>query len=110
VAKVVTTTAEADPNNLLGRPGQYTARITFTVPGTKSAGGDQQSCDRGGCIEQWPNQAAAQKRADYIKQLGERLPFAVEYNTARPDGLLLRISRAASPAAAKKIQDAFAAL
>lgn len=110
MAKIVTTTEETDPNDLLGRPGQYSARVTFTITGAKATGGDQHSCDRGGCVEQWPDQAAAQKRADYIKQLGERLPIAVEYDTVRPDGLLLRVNRKVSPTAAKRIQDAFAAL
>ncbi len=106
VADVATTTAQDDPNQLLGRPGGYTSRATFTIPGVEPADPAPAACDRGGCIEQWPDEAAAQERADYITQIGKALPGAVEYSYVR-DGLLLRVAKAADPATAQRVADAF---
>lgn len=102
-------TAESDPNHLLGRPGQYTQRVTFTIPGVKGDN-DPTSCQRGGCVEAWPDQASAQRRADYITAIAKGLPAAVEYDTVRSDGLLLRVAGAATPDQAKKVEAAFEAL
>lgn len=109
VADARASTAENDRNHLLGRPGQYTQRVTFTIPGVKGDE-DAASCQRGGCVEAWPTQAAAQQRADYISKNAQALPAAVEYDTVRSDGLLLRVAGAATPDQAKKVQAAFEAM
>jgi hypothetical protein len=68
---------------------------------------DVEGCDRGGCIEQWSDAGAAQDRADYIGEIGKRLPAAGEYSYPRDDGMLLRVSRAATPAKADELRAAF---
>jgi hypothetical protein len=106
----VSTTAASDPNHLLGRPGQYTSRTTFTIRGVTSsrvASADAQTCARGGCVEQWPDAAAANARATYIAGVAKQLPAAVEYDFVRPDGLLLRVGGTATPDVANELGQAF---
>jgi hypothetical protein len=103
----MTSTAESDPNDLLGRPNGYVSRATFTIPGVEGTSEDVEDCDRGGCIEQWPDADAAQDRADYIGQIGKKLPGAGEYSYVRDDGMLLRVSQAATPAKADELRAVF---
>jgi hypothetical protein len=113
VADPVSTTAASDPNHLLGRPGQYTSRATFTIPGVTSArasAAGPQTCDRGGCVEKWPDEEAANTRSTYIAGIAKQLPAAVEYDFVRPDGLLLRVGGTAEPDVANKVGQAFMAL
>jgi hypothetical protein len=102
-------TAESDPNRLLGRPNGYASRATFTIPGVEASsfGGDVEGCDRGGCVEQWPDEEAGQARVDYINAIGKRLPAAVEYSYVRGDGLVLRITNAATPTQAEQVSAVF---
>jgi hypothetical protein len=83
--------------------------VTFTIPGVKGDS-DPASCGRGGCIETWPDEESAQRRADYITAIAKGLPAAVEYDTVRSDGLLLRVAGAATPDQAKKVQAEFEAM
>jgi hypothetical protein len=106
-AEPTTSTAESDPNDLLGRPNGYRSRATFTIPGVEAGSDDPEDCNRGGCVEQWPDAGAAQDRADRIGEIGKRLPAAGEYTYARDDGMLLRVSRAATPAKADELRAAF---
>jgi hypothetical protein len=46
---------------------------------------------------------------NYIQALGKAAPMFVEYDTVRPDGLLLRITGAASPDQANSVAAAFTA-
>ena len=102
-------TAESDPNRLLGRPNGYASRATFRIPGVEASGfgGDVEGCDRGGCVEQWLDVEAGQARVDYINEIGKRLPAAVEYSYVREDGLVLRIAAAATPTQAEQVSAVF---
>jgi hypothetical protein len=102
-------TAESDPNRLLGRPNGYASRTTFTIPGVEASGlgGDVEGCERGGCVEQWPDEVAGQARVDYINEIGKRLPAAVEYSYVREDGLVLRIAKAVTPTQAEQVSAVF---
>lgn len=104
-------TAESDPNRLLGRPNGYASRTTFTIPGVDASGfgGDVEGCDRGGCVEQWSDEEAGQARVAYISEIGKRLPVAVEYSYVREDGLVLRIANAATPTQAEQVSAVFLA-
>lgn len=98
-------TAEDDPNKDLGRPGQYTARATFALPGGKS-GADRFATSRGGSIEIWPTAEAARKRVDYlIGVLAAGGPIlGTEYDyLAGP--VLVRVTGDVTPANAKKVED-----
>jgi hypothetical protein len=62
----------------------------------------------GAGVEQWPDEAAAQKRADYIKTMLSSAPFlGIEYETVKGN-LLLRVSGKLKPSAAQAYQAAFA--
>jgi hypothetical protein len=110
ISSPVASNADTDPNHLLGRPNGYTSRTTFLVDGVTTIDGDTQSCARGGCVEGWPDGSSAQKRSDYIQQIASSAPAFAEYDYARPDGLLLRVSRYVDPEQAQKLADAFMAL
>lgn len=88
-----------DPNSLLGRPNGYTSKIGFTdsrVPPDKLMGLEPGAVEAGGSIETWPDEDSAQRRADYISELGKAVPFAVEYDyVVGPH--LVRVSRLLSP-------------
>src|SRR5262245_52752476 len=56
-----------DPNNLLGRPGGYTSRLSFSVPGGDPKA-DQYGMGRGGVIEVFATASDAKRRADRIRK------------------------------------------
>lgn len=105
VTEVIEITEDNDPNNLIGRPNGYVAASVLvdsrlprcTDPGT----------DCGATIEQWPDEAAAQKRSDYIQAMLESMPMlGQEWNTVN-GGLLLRVSGELKPSEAKAYETAF---
>ncbi|MFJ3717906.1 hypothetical protein [Streptomyces sp. NPDC090057] len=64
-----TVTAANDPNHLLGRPGQYTSKITFDdtrIPASEVSGTDKGDVERGGAIEAFATAADARSRAKYV--------------------------------------------
>ncbi len=69
---------------------------------------DRQAGHRlGAGVEQWPDEAAAQRRADYIKTVMSSAPiFGTEYQTVKGN-LLLRVSGKLKPFAAQAYQAAF---
>lgn len=67
-----TYTAEDDPNNLLGRPGQYLTKV-----GWKLDGGDA-------TIEVFRNADDAQKRADYVGQIAKSSPMFLQFIYVNP--------------------------
>jgi hypothetical protein len=101
----VTITAETDDNNLLGRPGGYTARATYVLPGGAGTAGGNDT-DRGGSIEIWPDAGGAQARSAYILgQLKANPMLGTEYHyLAGP--VLVRVSGKVKPADAKKVEEA----
>ena len=103
----ITYTAESDPNHLLGRPGKYSAkgswtdtrvdpsRVQDTMPG---------NVDLGGSVEQFGSAADAQARMEYIVSVEKALPFA-EYDYVAGSALV-RVSSALTPDQAKAYQAA----
>lgn len=59
----VITTPDTDPVHLQGRPGQYTERATFALPGGNPT---DDRVQRGGVIEIWPDPAGADSRSRFI--------------------------------------------
>jgi hypothetical protein len=100
VVSPVTQTAVTDPNHLLGRPGQYTARASFGIPDA-SASADADSVDHGGVVEIWPSAASAGDRAARIRALLSGGGLGAEYDF-QADRVLLRISGALLPSEAAK--------
>jgi hypothetical protein len=65
----VVITEDNDPNNLIGRPGQYTSKVVFADPRTGVAL-DKATPDNGagGSVEVFADAAAAKTRSDYIQK------------------------------------------
>lgn len=100
-------TAENDPNNLLGRPGQYTSAAYFTDSRVPAEDGnpDQLSTDNGGRVEIFSSEEEATARRDRIQDLARTLPIAVEYDyVAGP--VLVRVTKSLTPDQAKQYGDA----
>lgn len=103
-------TDATDPNNLMGRPNEYTSDVRFTdtrVPASDTAGmglstGDVQF---GGSIEVFPTAADATARANYIQAVTKALPSASEYDFTAGT-LLIRVSHFLTPSQAADYQKA----
>lgn len=98
-------TAENDENDMLGRPGGYTARVAFELPG-----GDLSAkvgaIERGGGFEIWPDAAGAKKRLDYIEGILSSAPIlGTEYDYLAGT-VLVRVTGKVTPANAKKVEEA----
>lgn len=116
IAETITTatpgvvfTAETDPNDLLGRPGGYTSKGSFTdsrINPDDVLGAEQGAVEYGGSVEVFDTEVAARKRKEYIDGFSE-IPFAVECSYVdRP--VLLRVSRQLTPDQAAEYQAALA--
>ncbi len=108
IGAVTTYTAASDPNHLLGRPGQYTDKVSFKD--TRIGQGTGIGVSDGGSIEVFATTADAQKRFAYLQSLstsGNALFAEYEYL----DGVaILRISNQLTPDQAKQYQAALKAL
>ncbi|MCY0917005.1 hypothetical protein OS965_02290 [Streptomyces sp. H27-G5] len=108
-AKLGTTvTAENDPNHLLGRPGQYTSKITFTdsrINGSDVDGLEPDDVQRGGSIETFATPAEAKARADYIQAATQTIPALAEYDYLHGP-TLLRVSHYLTPGQAGEYKQA----
>ena len=99
---------ENDANHLLGRPHGYVAATVLVD--SRAACLDGPGVDCGAVIEQFPDQAAAQRRADYIQQVTAAMPIAgSEWSIVKGD-LLLRVSGKLTPEQEKAYAAAFTAV
>jgi hypothetical protein len=102
----VTYTAENDPNELLGRPNQYTSKVNFKdsrlKPDTIARGFDVQN---GGSIEFFENEDDAIARAEYLEGIGKAFSPMAEY-AYREGTVLLRLSHRLTPDQAAEYEDA----
>ena len=97
-----TVTAATDPNHLLGRPGQYTSKITFTDSRIKAADvtdSTKGSVDLGGAIEVFADPAIAEARAKYIEAVTKSMSALAEYDYVHGT-VLVRVSHYLTPAQA----------
>lgn len=101
-----------DRNHLLGRPGQYTSKVTFTDSRIKPedvASLDKDDVQQGGIIEVFATAADAKARADYIQNIVKSLPMFLEYDY--PHGVyLVRVSKYLTPTQAAEYDKAGATL
>jgi hypothetical protein len=89
-----TVTAENDPNDLLGRPNQYTSKVTFSdgrISADDVSGTEKGDVDRGGSIEVFGNAVDAKVRAQYIQAVTKSMPALSEYDYVR-GAVLVRVS------------------
>lgn len=107
IGDTFTYTAANDPNNLLGRPGQYISKDNFKDTRISSSDtGVDISVGDGGAVETFANTADAQKRFAYLQSIstsGNAMFAEYEYL----DGVtILRISSQLTPDQAKEYQTA----
>lgn len=94
-----TVTADNDPNHLLGRPHQYTSKVTFTDSRIKAAdveGLKEGDVERGGAIEVFADPTDAEARAKYIQTVTQSLPALAEYDYVHGT-VLVRVSHYLTP-------------
>lgn len=100
---------DSDPNNLIGRPGQYTSRASADLPGADPSA-KAGSVDRGVVAEGFPNADGAQARADHIQNLLKQSPvLGAEYHYLA-GAVLVRVSGKVKPSQAKLIEQAVAGM
>jgi len=105
VTQVVAQSEGTDPDGLLGRPGQYTQRVAFDIPGgdASAAVGEM---DRGGVIELWPSPADAQGRADGIRSVLKNGGMLASEHDYVHGSVLVRITGKVLPSIAESFQAA----
>lgn len=101
-----------DPNKLLGRPGQYLSKVSFTdsrIAADDVSGLDEADTGRGGGIEVFETAEQAKKRATYIERVTEGMPMLAEYHYVNGP-VLVRVSHYLTPSQAADYEEATAAL
>ncbi|MEU1800885.1 hypothetical protein [Streptomyces sp. NPDC019937] len=107
-----TITAASDPNHLLGRPGQYTSKVTFAdsrVSKADAAGFKAGDVELGGAIEAFANSADAAARAEYIRSVTKSSSALAEYDYVH-GAVVVRVSRFLTPTQAGQYKTAAAKL
>lgn len=99
VNKIVVYDENTDPNKLMGRPNQYTAKLNFTDARYPSAGIDF------GTIEVFKTQEALENRYAYIDEIGKKMPMLLQYQY-KHGNLLMRLDKSLKPSEAKVYEDA----
>ncbi len=110
VVKMIEITEDNDPNNLIGRPNGYTTAFVIedSRVGCPESPDGSIGVDCGAMVEQWPDHASAQARADYIQRVLKGAPMlGQEYDTVRGD-VLLRVSGDLKPSEAERYKEVFA--
>lgn len=103
-----TVTADNDPNHLLGRPNQYTSKVTFTdsrINASDVSGSAQGDVNRGGAIEVFGNATDATAREKYIQAVTKTMPALAEYDYVHGN-VLVRVSHLLTPAQAQQYKAA----
>jgi hypothetical protein len=97
----------SDGNHLLGRPGQYTGKVSFRDRRLEDGGGGF-AVTSGGSIEVFATRADARRRFDYVTAIfrsgSPAVPAEYDYLEGRA---FMRLSQALSPTQAKKYEAAF---
>lgn len=109
ISDVVEVTAASDKNQLLGRPGGYTSKTTFsdtTIDVATVTDSTPGSVELGGSVGVFTDMAGAQARADYIAKVTAGTPALTEYDYVAGSALL-RLSRALTPDQAQAYKTAF---
>lgn len=99
--------AQPSPH-LLGRPHQYTSKITFTdsrITTADTEGLEADDLQRGGSIETFATPADAKTRHDYIQAATSTIPALTEYGYLHGN-TLIRVSHFLTPAQAADYEKA----
>ncbi|MFE7854072.1 hypothetical protein [Streptomyces sp. NPDC057403] len=107
-----TVTAANDPNHLLGRPNQYTSKVTFTdtrIKASDVSSTEKGALERGGAIEVFADASDAKARADYIQSVTKAMSALAEYDYVHGT-VLVRVSHYLTPDQAAEYKAAVATL
>lgn len=96
---ITVVTAENDPNKLLGRPNQYTEKISWKDNRSKDS---QVDCS----IELFKNKDDATTRKTYLQKIIKSMPIFTQYIDQK-DNVLLRIDGVLTPDQAKEYTSIF---
>ncbi len=100
-------TKASDGTRLLGRPGQYTGKVSFRDRRIIDGGGGF-SVSSGGSIELFATEAAAKRRFAYVAAIFNSASAAIPSEYDYVEGkAFLRLSQRLTPAQAKKYEAAF---
>jgi hypothetical protein len=100
-------TEDNDINQLTGRPNGYVAASALVDSRVECATAEP-GVDCGATVEQWPDEGAAHKRADYIQETLPSMPMLGNEWTTVNGNLLLRVTGKLKPSAAKAYEASFA--
>lgn len=100
----VTITEDNDPNDLIGRPGQYVAAVSLH-DSRMECGTDDLDVSCGAKIEEFGSADDAEKRRDYIAEVTEGIGALAEYDYLLGT-VLLRVSGDLKPSEAAEYEAA----
>lgn len=113
IGKIVVYTEETDLNNLLGRPNQYTSKVTFEDTRLEQVNlnnefitEEERNEPTGGTIEVFENKTNMENRKNYVESISNSISMFSEY-TYSNDYALLRLEHDLTPAQAKEYEEAF---
>lgn len=92
-------TAENDPNKLLGRPNQYTEKITWSDSRSQNSNVD---CS----IELFKNKADADSRKKYLETVIKSMPMLTQY-IEQKNNVLIRVDGVLTPSQANEYINVF---
>ena len=105
IGESVAYTAKNDPNELLGRPNQYTSKVNFTDTRLKpDPTANKIEVENGGSIEVFEDESDAIARAKYLRTLTKSFSPLAEYSY-RKGTVLLRLSYHLTPDQAAEYED-----
>jgi len=88
---IITEKQGNDPNKLVGRPGQYLAKLNWKINGNDAT------------IEVFANGKDAKRRADYVEGIAKASPMFLQYIYVHPlKHAVLRVPKELSPSDAEK--------
>jgi hypothetical protein len=105
-------TAENDPDHLLGRPNEYTSKVTFSdtrISKADASGQEKGAVEQGGAIEAFANSTDAKARKDYIQTITKSFQALAEYDYVY-DSVLVRVSQYLTPTQSAAYKTAAASL
>lgn len=109
VGMVEVYTAESDPNGLLGRPLQYTAKANFRDTRLVPVWPNEVDFGDGGTVEVFANAEDAQARHDYVMGVMRETPILTHYLYLQ-DNVLVRVSGTFTPDQAAVYEQALGTL
>ena len=104
IENIISYTEETDSNQLLGRPNQYTSKVSFAD--TRVEQPEDKSNPVGGSIEVFESEEDATARKEYVEGIASKMSVFSQYFYLYKN-ILLRIDHDLTPAQASEYESAF---